>query len=545
MRRIWCLMLVAGVLVIPGIVEAQTEWVDDPTEPVIGHPESGAWDQDRYPLAVIVVDGVYHLYFNGQDEGASFPHAYDIGHATSPDGIVWEMDPANPVLTRGAEGEWDDDSLWGVGLIHDASGFRMWYSGGDGAVYPVGYATSPDGSTWTKYTGNPIMDVGAPGSFDDLGVLPSTIIVRDELYEMWYLGSRDIGGSGDWEWEIGYAESTDGFEWTRLTEPVIESDALLIAPLVLFDGSQYLMWYEVVEGGGAEIYHAVSKDGIEWTDYWANPVLVDQSRQYEYPNVLFNADTGGYEMWYRDSNTMSIRRATSDCCSTIFPSIIPAAAYAAGAEGSFYETDVDISNAGSTDAEYRFLWLPRGENNKDPMESELFTLEAGKSARYANTLAEVFDLEPDVFGALMIEASSQDLLGMARIANIVQDESGGSFGQSMPAIAMADMIPHGERWRLLFGTENADMRYNVGCFNASEMGTRVNFELFAADGTLVATESVILMPWGNDQLDRIFDAYHPVTGCVDFWADVGGTQVYCYGSVLDNVTSDPTTIPPM
>ena len=53
------------------------------------------------------------------------------------------------------------------------------------------------------------------------------------------------------------------------------------------------------------------------------------------------------------------------------------------------------------------------------------------------------------------------------------------------------------------------------------------------------------MPWSNDQLNRIFDPYHPVTGCVDFWTDIGGTHIYCYGSVLDNVTSDPTTIPPM
>jgi hypothetical protein len=261
--------------------------------------------------------------------------------------------------------------------------------------------------------------------------------------------------------------------------------------------------------------------------------------------VLFNADSGSYVMWFRDYNHASVRRAASDCCSTVFPAIIPAAAYAAGAEGSFYETDIDISNADSTEAEYRFSWLPRGENNADPMVSELFTLGAGRSVRYANVLAEVFDLEPDVFGALIIEATSQDLLAMARIANTPQEKVAGTFGQSIPSIEIGDFIPRGERRRLLFGTEHAEMRTNVGCFNASDMATRVNFELFAADGTLLGTESVTLMPWSNDQLHRIFDPYHPVTGCVDFWTDIGGTQIYCYGSVLDNVTSDPTTVPPM
>ena len=33
-------------------------------------------------------------------------------------------------------------------------------------------------------------------------------------------------------------------------------------------------------------------------------------------------------------------------------------------------------------------------------------------------------------------------------------------------------------------------------------------------------------------------------GYVDVWTDTEGASIYCYGSVLDNLTSDPTTIPP-
>jgi hypothetical protein len=35
-----------------------------------------------------------------------------------------------------------------------------------------------------------------------------------------------------------------------------------------------------------------------------------------------------------------------------------------------------------------------------------------------------------------------------------------------------------------------------------------------------------------------------VTGYVDYWSAMPGGNVHCYGSVLDNVTSDPTTISP-
>jgi hypothetical protein len=230
----------------------------------------------------------------------------------------------------------------------------------------------------------------------------------------------------------------------------------------------------------------------------------------------------------------------------VFPRfVVPAAAYAAGAEGSFYETDLDLSNAGVNDAEVRFLWLPRGESNGDPMTSEPVMVGAGQSVRYSNVLAEVFDLEPDAFGALRIDATSDDLRAVARIANTPQEPDAGSFGQAMTAIRPGDCTGRNERRRLLFGTENDDMRFNVGCVNASDMATRVSFELYGSDGTMLGAESMILLPWSNNQLDRIFDVYKPVTGHVEYLADMGGGKVYCYGSLLDNVTSDPTTIPPM
>ncbi len=56
---------------------------------------------------------------------------------------------------------------------------------------------------------------------------------------------------------------------------------------------------------------------------------------------------------------------------------------------------------------------------------------------------------------------------------------------------------------------------------------------------------MILEPLGNDQINRIFQAYAPITGYVELWTLWPAGAFYCYGSVLDNLTSDPTTIPPM
>jgi len=49
-----------------------------------------------------------------------------------------------------------------------------------------------------------------------------------------------------------------------------------------------------------------------------------------------------------------------------------------------------------------------------------------------------------------------------------------------------------------------------------------------------------LGPYSNDQINRIFEVHAPVDGYVDVWADQVDALFYCYGSMLDNLTSDPT-----
>lgn len=167
------------------------------------------------------------------------------------------------------------------------------------------------------------------------------------------------------------------------------------------------------------------------------------------------------------------------------------------------------------------------------------------SVRYANVLAEVFGLEPDALGALAIASSSPHLLAMSRTSNVPGDGDSGSYGQSMAAVGPDQLIHRGERRRILFATEHAEMRTNVGCLNTSDGTVGVDLELFDMEGSLLATEQLILPPWGNEQINRIFEDFAPITGYVEVSTPSGAGSFTCYGSVLDNITSDPTTIPPM
>jgi hypothetical protein len=313
------------------------------------------------------------------------------------------------------------------------------------------------------------------------------------------------------------------------------------------------MWYcefDALQTTG--VRYAFSDDGVSWIRNHDNPVL--EPLNYEKATaarVLLIGDE--WHMWYSHFRALfpvqpRISYAVSDCCPGVaaldWTQFIPAAALAEGAEGSFYQTDVDFSNAGDRPVEYRLVWLPRGEDSSDPTTSATFTLGAGRSVRYANVLSEVFGLERDSLGALAIVSTSPDLLAMSRTYNIPADGTGGTFGQSMAAVKPDEFIDPGDRRRLLFGTQNDEMRTNIGCQNGTSAELSVNVELFDARGVSLGTEVLVLQPWSNDQLNQIFSDYAPTTGYVDVWTEPPNGCFFCYGSVLDNVTSDPTTIFP-
>jgi hypothetical protein len=272
---------------------------------------------------------------------------------------------------------------------------------------------------------------------------------------------------------------------------------------------------------------------------------VEASTGYAYTfAVIF--DSLIFRMWYTywdGAETDYVGYATSQTDTNIVR-FIPAAAFASGAEGAFFQTDVDVSNAGGQAAIYTFLWFPRGEDNSDPITSETFSLGAGMCVRYENVLTSVFGLEPNSLGAVAIEASSSDLLAMSRTYNAPTAKVAGTYGQGMPAISTSEFIQSGERRRILFASENSDIRTNIGCQNGGEIRTVINLELFDAEGTSLETTQMALDPYSNKQYNRVFEDFQPVNGYVDVWTTTADGSFYCYGSVLDNVTSDPTTIPP-
>ena len=170
-------------------------WEKDLSNPVLEVGSAGRWDHVGIQLgSVIFDDDTYHMWYYAWDSNVR------IGYAKSTDGVSWTKHEDNPVLEP--SDSWEENSVRRPIVLVDGTDFQMWYSGGEYNKWRIGYATSPDGSNWTKYDNNPVLKWGAAGDWDDYAaaycsVLKDTI---DNTYKMWYSGSDT-----EWSYHIGYA----------------------------------------------------------------------------------------------------------------------------------------------------------------------------------------------------------------------------------------------------------------------------------------------------------------------------------------------------
>src|SRR6185295_18686982 len=122
------------------------------------------------------------------------------------------LDPAE--LTR----SFDSLAAYAVTLIVEGTSSKLWYTGWNGDVEPlgegrtrkvnfrIGQATSPDGISWTKQSGaagaGAVLGPGSSGDPDDKGVAYPSVLKTPSEYRMWYEGY-----DGE-TWRIAWAAST-------------------------------------------------------------------------------------------------------------------------------------------------------------------------------------------------------------------------------------------------------------------------------------------------------------------------------------------------
>jgi len=238
--------------------------------------------------------------------------------------IDWEKYEGNPVLLSDSAGVWDEDIIAFPSVLFNGTMYHMWYSSYNDNPSSIGYATSADGITWTKYDdpattdppydeSDPVLYPGSPGTYDDEHVSSPTVILVDDLYHMWYAGDGESSDPGNSK--ICHATSSDGIMWTKDTlNPVVNrgvngtwDDYWLFEPCVVYDGDIYHMWYCAWNGNyppdRVRIGHATAPHpDSSWTKDPNNPILdIGAFNSWDYdrvdaPSVVF--DGSKFHMFY-------------------------------------------------------------------------------------------------------------------------------------------------------------------------------------------------------------------------------------------------------
>jgi hypothetical protein len=265
-----------------------------------GKPTVGAWDKNKVAAPRVIHDGAqYRMWYDGYNSTAP-QSGWAVGLAESPDGVAWVKHASNPLLKPAGGTAWDSHARIQIAVLKDGLTYKMWYSASDGGPWQVGYATSSDGVAWSVYAGNPVLTVGPSGSWDEFEADAPTVIKDGSVFKMWYGGCDEDYTSCS----VGYATSTNGTTWTKhASNPVMTGapgawDEGMTAWLsVLKNGSTYEMWYT----GNGGIGRATSTDGIHWTKDAGNPVFsaVPGGSAPLQPSVLL--ENGTYKMWFRYS----------------------------------------------------------------------------------------------------------------------------------------------------------------------------------------------------------------------------------------------------
>jgi len=231
--------------------------------------------------------------------------------------------------------------------------------------------------------------------------------------------------------------------------------------------------------------------------------------------------------------------------------LLPSSARVWGVGGTFYSTDLTVSNTGSTPTTFVLKFLGHDVDGRSGPETS-HALAAGESITFSDVLGSVFDLQSG-FGAIRITSPSDSLRVLSQTST---PGFGGTFGQSVPAAREEDLITGSNLTRearsIVAVREDASFRTNLILANATanplEVEVLILGEAGYVNGRPLASKVFTLPPLGMTQVFRVARALGLTTDVpgarLVLSALSSGGRFAAYASVIDNVTNDPRTLLP-
>lgn len=168
-------------------------WHPHPANPLMRpNDDPDSWNaQNLYQCFILPRDDQWWMYYNARNNGG----LEQMGLATSGDLVSWTDHPANPILTNGPWGASLDFVIIGDPWVIRRDGlWWMFYFGYDGTHARELLATSADGIAWDRWPGNPVIDVGAPGTYDSGHAHKPCVIEHEGVWYHFYVAEGEVDG---------------------------------------------------------------------------------------------------------------------------------------------------------------------------------------------------------------------------------------------------------------------------------------------------------------------------------------------------------------
>lgn len=234
------------------------------------------------PVVDRVSDDVLRIYFGPRDASGKSHATFIEVEADDPSKILYVHD--QPILSPGRVGTFDDSGIMPSSIVDHAGRKYLYYIGWNQGVTvsyrnSVGLAVSDDGGrSFTRMFEGPVVDRTRLEPY--FCASPFAMFDPDDgKWKLWYASSTGwtvVDGRTEPLYQIMYADSDDGIEWRREQQVCIpysfagEANA---RPTVWKEKGRYRMiycfrgsvGYRTDKAQSYRLGYAESNDGVDWT----------------------------------------------------------------------------------------------------------------------------------------------------------------------------------------------------------------------------------------------------------------------------------------
>lgn len=218
--------------------------------------------------------------------------------------------------------------------------------------------------------------------------------------------------------------------------------------------------------------------------------------------------------------------------------VIPAVGSISGAQGSQWQSDVTIHNAGITPTTVTLEF----HDADGLVATEELTIFSRQTISTENVIGELFGLS-EKNGALVITGDEFALRKLSVTSRTYNLSDEGEFGQDIPAWTSSSAVSVGDTAVINGPADPQATRFNFGLY--APVATEIDWILIREDGTsaVILTESYEAGTHAqySQGIASFLGAENLANDVV--YARIREGQAFVYGSIVENSTGDPSFVP--